>query len=235
MTDTLFFYLLFFVGSASLGWLIGYYHTRLHLKEAHLEKKAAIEKLALVEKMHFSFAEQFKGVSADALKHNNETFMHLAEQTFDKKSLAIRELIKPVKDTLEKFDGKIQEIEKSRAGAYATLKEQVGSLIETQKELRTETRNLVKALRAPTVRGRWGEMQLKRVVEMAGMLDHCDFFEQQSCDSEDGRLRPDLLVRLPGTKNIVVDAKAPLSAYLDAIEAKDEETRTALLHAHAQQ
>ena len=233
MTDTLFFYLLFFVGSASLGWLIGYYHTRLHLKEAHLEKKAAIEKLALVEKMHFSFAEQFKGVSADALKHNNETFMHLAEQTFDKKSLAIRELIKPVKDTLEKFDGKIQEIEKSRAGAYATLKEQVGSLIETQKELRTETGNLVKALRAPTVRGRWGEMQLKRVVEMAGMLDHCDFYEQASVSTDERRYRPDLLVRLPSAKNIIVDAKAPLDAYLQAIECPDEKKRQGLLEEHA--
>ena len=227
-------FLLLFLGMGAVaGWFAAQYQARMHLKEASLEKRAAVEKLALVEKMHFSFAEQFKGVSADALKHNNDTFMQLAEQTFEKKSQAIRELMKPVKESLEKFDGKIQEIEKARTSAYATLKEQVGSLIETQKELRTETSNLVKALRAPTVRGRWGEMQLKRVVEMAGMVDHCDFYEQTTVATEERRYRPDLLVKLPGEKNIVVDAKAPLEAYLQAIECTDERRRVELLKDHA--
>ena len=145
MTSLVIFFLLVFIVGALLGWLLSQNQGRLHLKEAHLEKKAAEEKLALVEKMNSTFAQQFKGMSADALKHNNETFLQLAEQTFDKKSSALKELIKPVKESLEKFDGKIQEIEKARTGAYATLKEQVGSLIETQKELRAETSNPCKS------------------------------------------------------------------------------------------
>lgn len=230
-------YIILFLGALALGgvigWLIARNQGQMPLKEAQLEKRAAIEKLALVEKIQVSFLEQFKGVSASALKHNNETFMQLAEQAFDKKSQAIGELVKPVKESLEKFDGKIREIEQARTGAYATLKEQVGSLIETQKELRTETSNLARALRAPTVRGRWGEMQLKRVVEMAGMLDHCDFFEQTSLSTEERRYRPDLLVKLPAEKNIVVDAKAPLEAYLLALESTDEKGRQEKLREHA--
>ena len=232
--NELIFCLLFLAVGLGLGWFAANYQARVLMKEAQLEKKAALEKLALVERIQASFTEQFKGASASALKHNNETFMQLAEQAFDKKSQAIGDLIKPVKESLEKFDGKIREIEQARTGAYATLKEQVGSLIETQKELRSETSNLVKALRAPTVRGRWGEMQLKRVVEMAGMVDHCDFYEQQTAtSSEERRFRPDLLVRLPGEKNIVVDAKAPLDAYLQAIECTDEKIRLEKLKEHA--
>ena len=217
----------------TIGWLVARNQAQMPLKEAQLEKRAAADKLALVEKIQNSFIEQFKGASASALKHNNETFMQLAEQVFDKKSQAIVEIVKPVKESLEKFDGKIREIEQARTGAYATLKEQVGSLIETQKELRTETSNLSRALRAPTVRGRWGEMQLKRVVEMAGMVDHCDFFEQANVTTEEKRYRPDLLVKLPAGKNIVVDAKAPLEAYMLALECTDEKSRHDKLREHA--
>ena len=208
------------------------------------------ERQATLEAARDSFADAFKVISADALAKNNQSFLELARATLevqqaaalasaktdlDKRQLAIGELVAPVKTSLEKFEQQIQGIEKSRVDAYATLTEQVRAMAEAQGALRLETGNLVKALRAPQTRGRWGELQLKRVVEMAGMLDHCDFFEQESTTTEDGRLRPDMIVKLPGGKNIVVDAKAPLAAYLDALEATDEEEKKRKLVDHARQ
>jgi DNA recombination protein RmuC len=188
----------------------------------------------------------FKALSADALARNNEAFLSLAKSSLaqtqeaargdlERRQQAIAEVVGPVRMSLERMDRTIQEVERSRAGAYAALGEQVRSLIETQQQLRSETGKLVTALRTPHVRGQWGEMQLRRVVEMAGMLDYCDFATQASVGSDDGRLRPDLLVRLPGGKTIVVDAKTPLAAYLDSLEAPDEETRRARLADHARQ
>ena len=217
-----------------------------------LEKDQALfaERQATLEAARDSFADAFKVISADALAKNNQSFLELARATLeaqqaaalasartdlDKRQLAIGELVAPVKISLEKFDLQIQGIEKSRIDAYATLTEQVRAMAEAQGALRLETGNLVKALRAPQTRGRWGELQLKRVVEMAGMLDHCDFFEQASTNTEDGRLRPDMIVKLPGGKNIVVDAKAPLAAYLEALEATDEEEKKRKLLDHARQ
>ena len=209
------------------------------------ERKQAEEKLAVLDDAQRKLSDAFKALSAEALKTNNQSFLDLAKATLekfqetakgdlDKRQQAIRDMVRPVRESLDKVDTKIQDIEKARVGAYQGLREQVSSLMSTQKELRSETSNLVKALRRPQVRGRWGEIQLKRVVEMAGMLDHCDFKEQQSVDAEDGnRLRPDLVVRLPAQKIIVVDSKAPLLAYLEAIEAADDETRSAKLQDHA--
>lgn len=188
----------------------------------------------------------FQALSADALARNNQAFLELAKTTLahtqaaavsdlDLRQQAIGELVAPVRASLDKVDSKIQELEKARAGAYAALHEQVRSLLETQSQLRSETGKLVTALRTPAVRGNWGEIQLRRVVEMAGMLDHCDFVTQATFFGEDGRLRPDLLVRLPAAKTIVVDAKTPLDAYLRAIEAPDEATRKSHLAAHARQ
>ena len=146
---------------------------------------------------------------------------------------AIEQLVKPVKESLDKFDGKIQEIEKSRIGAYEGLTSQIRQLLETQNQLKTETANLTKALSAPRVRGRWGEIQLRRVVELAGMVKYCDFQEQQNVQTEDGKLRPDLIVKLPAGKNIVVDAKTPLSGYLEAIEEQDDIKRNVKMEDYA--
>jgi len=220
--------------------------TRAGTLQADLERERAVsaEKLAALEEARTSFADAFKALSADALQRNNQSFLELAKATLEKhqetakgelekRQQAIGELVAPVKTTLEKFEQQIAGIEKQRENAYATLTEQVRQLHESQGQLKSETANLVKALRAPHTRGRWGELQLKRVVEMAGMLDHCDFHEQESTETEDGRLRPDLVVRLPGGKNIVIDAKAPLAAYLDALEAPDDETRRRKIVDHA--
>lgn len=214
--------------------------------ELESERVLFAERQAALEAARASFSDTFKALSADALAKNNQSFLELARGTLEaqqalargeleKRQLAIGELVAPVKTSLEKFEQQIQGIEKARVDAYATLTEQVRSLASAQDLLRSETGNLVKALRAPQTRGRWGELQLKRVVEMAGMLDHCDFFEQESTTTEDGRLRPDLIVKLPGGKNIVVDAKAPLAAYLEALEANDDETKRKKLADHARQ
>ena len=188
------------------------YHTALQA-----ERQKVQEKLVLVEDAKKALSDQFKALASDALSSNNKSFLELAKTNLEKfqetaqgdlnkRQEAIDKLVKPVKESLDKVDLKIQALETARAGAYSGLTEQVKSLIEMQQGLRTETSNLVRALRTPNVRGRWGEIQLKRVVEMAGMMDHCDFYEQQSAHTEDGPLRPDLLVRLPGSRNIVVDA-----------------------------
>ena len=189
-------------------------------------------------------ADTFKALSSEALESSNRAFLDLARRTLEqqqdaargdleRRQQAIGELVAPVKTTLDKFEAQIGGIEKARIEAYSTLSEQVRQMAESQGQLRHETANLVKALRAPHTRGRWGELQLKRVVEMAGMLDHCDFFEQESTDTEEGRLRPDMIVKLPGGKNIVIDAKAPLAAYLEALEATDETERRKKFADHA--
>lgn len=218
--------------------------------ELESERTLFAERQATLEAARASFADAFKAISADALAKNNQSFLELARATLeaqqaaalaaargdlDKRQVAIGELVAPVKTSLEKFEQQIVGLEKARVDAYATLSEQVRALATGQEQLRGETGNLVKALRAPQTRGRWGELQLKRVVEMAGMLDHCDFYEQESTTTEEGRLRPDMVVRLPGGKNIVVDAKAPLAAYLDALETTDEDAKKRKLADHARQ
>ncbi len=208
------------------------------------ERESMAEKLALLEDAQTKLAEAFKALSSDALRNNNTSFLELAKTTLekfqevargdlDKRQQAIDHLVKPVRESLEKFDAKIHDIERARVGAYEGLSQQVRQLLETQVQLRAETAKLVKALGTPRVRGRWGEIQLRRVVELAGMVNYCDFQEQQNATTEDGRLRPDLVIRLPAGKNIVVDAKVPLSAYLESIESSDDSVQTAKLADHA--
>ena len=187
----------------------------------------------------------FKSLSAEALKSNNAAFLDLARTSLgefqqvakgdlEKRQMAIDQLVAPVKASLDKVDAKIHELEKAREQAYGEIRQQFTQMAQTQDQLRTETANLVKALRQPHVRGRWGEVQLRRVVEMAGMLEHVDFVEQESAETDEGRLRPDLIVRLPGNRQIVVDSKAPISAYLEAHEAATDEERKAKIREHAQ-
>jgi DNA recombination protein RmuC len=208
------------------------------------ERKAASEKLAMLGEAQEALTNQFKALSHDALQSNNKAFMNLAQATLEKfqegargdlekRQTAIDELVKPVKETLQKFDTKMGEIEKARADAYSGLKQEVSTLKEIQSGLRVETSNLVRALGTPRVRGRWGELQLRRVIEVAGMLEHCDFVEQAQVATEDGALRPDVVVKLPGGKSLVIDAKTPMDAYLQAIEAPTEPERREKLMVHA--
>ncbi len=204
------------------------------------------EKQALLAEAEKNLRDAFAALSADALRKNNESFLELAKASLEKfhegaahdlstRQLAIDEMIKPVRESLEKVDSKIGEIEKQRISAYEQISEQVKVMSEGHQKLQLETGNLVKALRAPQVRGRWGEIQLRNVVEMSGMIGHCDFVEQKTVQGEEGQLRPDMIVRLPGGKQVIVDAKAPLQAYLDAVEATSDDARETHLKRHAGQ
>lgn len=208
------------------------------------EQEISREKLATIEAAREQLANAFKALSAEALRSNNQQFLDLARtqlETFQTQARSdlearqrkIDDVLKPIQDTLGKFDVQVRDLETARAVAYQSLTEQVQLLMREQVALRGETSNLVGALKQPTVRGRWGEIQLRRVVELAGMLAHCDFVEQQSIAAEEGRLRPDLIVKLPGGRNVIVDSKVPLAGYLAALEARDDATRTLRLQEHA--
>jgi len=208
------------------------------------ERAGAAEKAALLEAAREQLANAFKALSAEALQTNNQQFLELAKGQFEnlqlqsKHDLELRqqkidESLKPIRESLGKVDSQIQEIEKARVGAYQSLTQQVEQLMREQVLLRSETTNLVGALKQPGVRGRWGEIQLRRVVELAGMLAYCDFVEQHSVETEEGRLRPDLIVKLPGGRNVIVDSKVPLAGYLAALEARDDATRALKLQEHA--
>ena len=216
------------------------------LAKREQEIKGWEEKNQLLVKSQKELLDQFDSLSRKALDKNNHSFMELAktqvkqmmtevETREDKRSVALQKLVDPLSKTLKEVSDHVQEVERQRIKAYSGLSEQVKGLSEAQLAIRKEANNLVNALKKPTVRGRWGEIQLKRVVEMAGLLDHCDFEEQHTIHSDGGRLRPDMIVHLPGNKIIVVDAKAALSAYLDALEVESESEKELLIKRHAEQ
>lgn len=217
--------------------------TNSDLRAGLAESKTALEQTKLhandrlqeVHQAHTRLSEAFAALSADALRKNSDSFLTLAKTDLSARQESIHQVVNPLKESLTNVDNKIRELEAQREGAYKALQQQVQLLIESQHRLKSETENLSRALHAPTARGRWGEMQLRRVVELAGMVMHCDFDEQISVTGDEQTVRPDMVVKLPGGKIVVVDAKAPLSAYLEAMETRDETKRDALLQEHGEQ
>jgi DNA recombination protein RmuC len=209
------------------------------------EAQAAKEKLALLEETKAKLLESFKALSAEALSQNNASFLDLAKTTLEnyqagakgdleKRQTAIQKTVEPVSQALEAFNKRVNDIEKSRSAMDAGLKEQIANLSEAQRHLSQTADSLVNALRKPEGRGRWGELQLRRTVELAGMINYCDFEEQASVENDAGdRLRPDLLIRLPNERQVVVDSKVPLAAYLDALDEPDSTIKEEQLKRHA--
>ncbi|MBX5447834.1 MAG: DNA recombination protein RmuC [Acidothermus cellulolyticus] len=213
-------------------------------RQVEAERRAAAQQIESARLTQEQLREMFAALSSDALHRNSRAFVDLATETLKqittaaegdlaKRQQAIEALLTPLRESLAKVEQQIEQVEKERADAYGALRQQVESMGKTSEQLRLETQQLVQALRAPQARGAWGEYQLRRVVEFAGMLEHCDFVEQATTDAEDARLRPDMIVRLPGGKHVVVDAKVPLVGFLDAMAAPDPATRDEHVRRHA--
>jgi len=239
-----------------LGAMIAYFFMSRRLSEARqslavleslreAELKAADEKHALLEQARAQLKESFQALSSEALSRNNESFLNLAKSTLEKyqegakgdlekRQQAINKTVEPVGLALKAFNERVEKIEERRTQTDASLKQQLQQLAESQVQLSRTTGSLVQALRAPQVRGQWGEMQLRRTVEMAGMINRVDFLEQASVDTDDGqRQRPDMLINLPNGRQVVVDSKVPLAAYLDALQSDDPNVQKERMVAHA--
>ncbi|HFD79297.1 MAG TPA: DNA recombination protein RmuC [Gammaproteobacteria bacterium] len=241
--------------AALVGWLLGSSRAQRHLiplreenarLRAELESRKAVfeEKLRTLEDLQGQFETTFKSLASDVLKSSSSEFLKLAETRFqalhnravgelEQREKAVEAIVRPIRETLEKTDQQIRRMEKERQQAFGSLDQHLQFMAQAQQQLQSETRNLVKALRRPEVRGQWGEMTLRRLAELAGMVEHCDFEQQRSVDTEDGKQRPDMVVRMPGGREIIVDAKAPMDAYLGAIEAGDDAERARELQRHA--
>jgi len=239
---------LFIIIAMVIGLLLGYVLAMLlgHRRTSELQIELGVLK-AKAEAINASREElekTFKALAGDVLRNSNQSFLELATQNLgkfqleargelDKKEKAFTELVKPIGEALKKTEEQIHQIEKERKEAYGNISRYLTSMTETQTQLQAETRNLVQALRRPEVRGQWGEMTLKRLAELAGMVKYCDFFEQDSRNTDAGRLRPDMVVRMPDKRELVVDAKTPLDAYLSAVGAKTDDERHQFLQQHA--
>lgn len=214
--------------------------------ELDAARAASAEKIALLQNAETKLRDAFAALSSEALKQNNESFLQLARASLgefqktatmdlDGRHKALETLVQPLRESLMRVDTKLHEVEKGRASSQAQLAEQIRSLTQAQQVLQSETSRLARALRSPNVRGQWGELQLRRVLESAGMVEGSHYEIKESATNEDGRLTPDVIVKLPGGKNVIVDAKVPLTAYLDAAETDDEAVRDAKLRDHARQ
>jgi len=224
--------------------LLGALTIYLWMRSHHWKLRSMLleEKLEYAQKSRDELKQAFTALSHEALEKNNRSFLELAKTSLekyqegakgdlDKRQTHITEMIKPVKETLTKLDEGLKGLEKERKGDHNFLKAHLENLLDAKKELTKETANLVKALRTPVVRGRWGEIQLRRVVEMAGMLNQCDFVEQST--GKENQVRPDLIVKLPGGRQVVIDAKVPLESYLDAVQSEEEVVRIEKMENHA--
>ncbi|MBW1899513.1 MAG: DNA recombination protein RmuC [Deltaproteobacteria bacterium] len=215
----------------------------LQISNAHA---AAKEKILLLEDVRKSMTDSFRAISAGAIQENNRSFLDLAKMTlseyitaartdFDSRSKAIGDIVKPVREAIDRYDRQVTAMEREREKAYGGLYRQVETLAASQNILQKETGRLATALRIPHVRGRWGEITLKRTAELSGMQNRCDFIEQPSTMDGNTQKRPDMIVRLPGNRLIIIDAKVPLSAYLDSLEAETESKQEEFLETHAKQ
>ena len=225
---------------AMLGWLITYMLQQKRM--TRMQTRLRMEQYATQRALE-DMEQRFANLSTEALQKNHQAFINLAmenlgkfqrgaEASLQQREQSVENMVKPIRDALDKTERQVLLLEKIRHQAYGALSQQIKSLAESQKHLQGETRNLVQALRRPEVRGQWGEMTLKRLVELAGMVEHCDFFEQQHSNTTGAAIRPDMIVRMPGNREVVIDVKTPLDAYLSAIEASDEKLRTAFLQRH---
>jgi len=223
-----------------LGWLVTYLFQQKRM--THMQTRLQMEHAATQQALE-DMEQRFAAISSDALQKNHQAFLNLAmenlgkfqrgaEASLQQREQSMENMVKPIREALDKTERQVQLMEKSRHEAYGALSQQIESMLESQRHLQSETRNLVQALRRPEVRGQWGEMTLKRLVELAGMVEHCDFFEQEHTRTGEAAIRPDMIVRMPGNREVVVDVKTPLDAYLSAVEATDEKHRKEFLHRH---
>jgi DNA recombination protein RmuC len=238
-----------------IGWLIAHQRAERVIAQLREDKLSLYyqleaqyeildEKTLAFEQSRRQAEATFKSLAGDALRTSSSEFLKLAETNFkllhsrangelQQREKAVENLVKPIREALDKTDQHIRRMDREREAAFGSLTEHLRLMARAQEQLQSETRNLVTALRRPEVRGQWGELTLRRLAELAGMVEHCDFREQASVDTDEGRLRPDMVVRMPGNREIIVDAKAPMDAYLGAVEAQDDNTRSAEIRRHA--